>query len=77
MKKWPQIRDIGLFVGGIAGVVHETLFTHSDRPELLILFAAMMGLPAFLQPRENETTVIVRENEKPTPLPEPEPEEAK
>lgn len=49
--KWPFARDALLFLGGLAGVAHETLLSHSERPTLLILFAAMMGLPAFLQPR--------------------------
>ena len=44
---WPRVRDIALFVGGLAGVLHETLFTQVERPSLLIVFAAMMGLPAF------------------------------
>ncbi len=43
-------RNIVLFTGGLAGVGHETLLTHAERPTLLILFAAMMGLPAFLSP---------------------------
>lgn len=30
------------------GVAHETLIAHAERPTLLILFAAMLGLPAFL-----------------------------
>jgi hypothetical protein len=47
--KWPILRDVFLFFGGMSGVVHETLLARSERPTLLILFAAMMGLPAFLQ----------------------------
>lgn len=50
MKQWPILRDVVLFLGGLAGVLHETVFTASERPTLLILFAAMMGLPAFLRP---------------------------
>lgn len=42
-------RDGTLFVAGLAGVAYETLYTGGDRPTLLLLFAAMMGLPAFLQ----------------------------
>jgi hypothetical protein len=42
-----------LFLGGLAGVLHETLITAGERPSLLILFAAMMGLPAFLRTDEN------------------------
>jgi hypothetical protein len=49
--KWPFFRDLLLFFGGMGGVIHETILTHAERPTLLILFAAMMGLPAFLQPR--------------------------
>ena len=49
---WPTARDLTLFVGGLAGVIHETVFTDLERPALLILFAAMMGLPAFLRSDE-------------------------
>lgn len=38
-----------LFVSGLLGVAHETLVTHGERPSLLILFAAMMGLPLVLR----------------------------
>jgi hypothetical protein len=48
-NRWPIIRDIILFFGGVAGVAHETLAAAPERPTLLILFAAMMGLPAFLR----------------------------
>lgn len=44
-----QIRDLTLFVIGLGGVIHETVFTVLERPSLLVLFAAMMGLPAFLR----------------------------
>lgn len=45
-----QIRASALFVSGLAGVAYETLVTGADRPTLLILFAAMLGLPLFLKP---------------------------
>ena len=51
--RWATLRDIALFVGGFAGVVHEVLVTSGERPSLLVLFAAMMGLPAFLNGRKN------------------------
>ena len=41
-------RNTVLFVVGLAGVAHETLVTNADRPTLLLLFAAMIGLPAFI-----------------------------
>lgn len=54
MKQFPAIRDMLLFLGGLGGVFHETVLTHSERPTLLILFAAMMGLPAFLRSDESD-----------------------
>lgn len=50
MKK-PAIkiaRDTVLFVVGLLGVAHETLVANAERPTLLLLFAAMIGLPAFI-----------------------------
>lgn len=41
-------RDGTLFVIGILGIAHETLVSKTDRPSLLLLFAGMVGLPAFL-----------------------------
>lgn len=52
MNRWPLIRDISLFVAGLAGVAHETLVSHAERPTLLLLYAAMLGLPAFLRSDE-------------------------
>ena len=42
-------RDTILFVSVLAGVAYETFFENSDRPSLIILFAAMMGLPLYLR----------------------------
>lgn len=49
IPNWQNSRDIILFFGGLAGVFNETVLTATERPTLLILFAAMMGLPAFLR----------------------------
>lgn len=49
-----KYRDFALFIGGVAGVVHETVLVDTERPTLLILFAAMMGLPAFLRSDEKK-----------------------
>ena len=53
---WPPhvTRDGALFLAGLAGVAHETLFADTERPTLLILFAGMMGLPAFLRKDEQD-----------------------
>lgn len=48
-------RDGTLFFLGILGVAYETLVTNVERPALLILFAGMMGLPAFLQKDESDS----------------------
>lgn len=54
MTQWPSIRDILLFFGGLAGAFHETVLVTGavERPTLLILFGAMMGLPVFLRQDE-------------------------
>lgn len=51
MTDWPQLRDVLLFCGGMAGVAHETLVAQVERPTLLFLFGAMLGIPALLQAR--------------------------
>jgi hypothetical protein len=38
-----------LFGTGLLGIFHETVISPSSDPQLLLLFAAMCGLPAFIQ----------------------------
>lgn len=47
--KFRLTRDAVIFIVGLIGIIHEAFFTSGDRPTLLILFAAMIGLPAFLR----------------------------
>lgn len=47
-----QIRTACLFIGGLIGVAYVTLIDQTDRPTLLILFGAMLGLPLFLRTDE-------------------------
>ena len=47
-------RDSVLFVVGLAGIGYETLVQGGDRPTLLVLFGAMVGLPAFLRTDEKK-----------------------
>ncbi len=42
-------RDTILFTFGLLGIIYETLAQGGERPTLLILFAGMVGLPAFLK----------------------------
>lgn len=51
-QKWRLSRDTVLFLTGLAGIGFETLVEQGDRPTLLILFGAMVGLPAFLRSDE-------------------------
>jgi hypothetical protein len=44
-----QIRAAALFAGGLLGVAYVTVIDNTDRPTLLILFGAMLGLPLFLK----------------------------
>lgn len=49
--RWPTItRDTVLFVVGLGGIGHEAFVRTGDtRPEFLMLFAAMVGLPVALR----------------------------
>lgn len=47
--QFSTLRSAVLFVGGLAGIAYQTLATGTERPTLLILYGAMMGLPLFLQ----------------------------
>jgi hypothetical protein len=51
-KRLRITRDGVLFVIGVLGIAHETLIADADRPTLLLLFAGMVGLPAFLHKDE-------------------------
>jgi hypothetical protein len=48
-----NLRDGVLFVAGLLGVIHQTLIGPVE-PYLLVTFAAMMGLPAFLRSDEKK-----------------------
>lgn len=43
-----EIRTAGMFAIGALGIVHETVVRDAERPYLLGIFVALMGLPAFL-----------------------------
>lgn len=49
---WPLVRDVLLFLGGLAGTAHEVVVSSGERPVLLGFLAAMMGLPLFLRADE-------------------------
>ena len=51
-RKFRISRDTILFVVGLLGIAYVTLIDKVERPTLLILFAAMVGLPAFLRTDE-------------------------
>ena len=43
------LRDSIIFGVGIFGILYETIIEKVDRPTLVVLFAGMVGLPAFLR----------------------------
>jgi hypothetical protein len=53
-------RDMALFLLGAAAFIHELLRTGAERPQILILTAAMMGLPVII--RGDEKRQEVKEN---------------
>lgn len=63
-RRWRLSRDSVLFIAGLAGVVYETVITQGERPTLLLLFAAMVGLPAFLRDDESKQPVPPQPGER-------------
>jgi hypothetical protein len=53
MRFTQGVRDAILFAVGMSGIVFETVRFGAERPTLLILFGAMIGLPAFLRTDEH------------------------
>ena len=51
-------RDTILFGFGLSGIVYETILSHTDRPTLLVLFGACIGLPVFLRTDEKSTVKL-------------------
>lgn len=47
------LRSAVLFVVGIGGIIYEIVVEHGDKPTLLVLLGAMVGLPAFLSVDES------------------------
>jgi hypothetical protein len=74
-SRWPRFsRDAVLFTAGLAGIAHETLLANADRPTLLFVFAAMVGLPAFLHADERDKSPRPpAEDPDPPPKPKPKP----
>jgi hypothetical protein len=57
VNRWPLIRDIALFVIGLSGVTVLTVAWLKGRDpnaQLMLLFAAMCGVPAFLRSDERK-----------------------
>ncbi len=53
-RSLPRIsRDSILFFAGLSGIGWETFAQNAERPTLLIMFGAMVGLPAFLHADES------------------------
>lgn len=61
------VRDMALFVLGAIGFVHELISTGSERPQILILTAAMMGLPVIIRGDEKRQEAKPSENKETTP----------
>lgn len=70
-SKIPKVgRDTILFVGGLLGIFHETVIQETERSALLVLFATMVGLPAFLRSDEKkaEEPKAPKTSEPPEPV---------
>lgn len=67
MRRWKLrvTRNSLLFVVGLLGIAHQTLVEHIDRPALLAVFSAMMGLPLFLAKDEKKADAVTKDAAKP------------
>jgi hypothetical protein len=65
MSRLKVTRSAILFVVGLGGILYETLAEHADRPTLLLLFAAMVGLPAFLRVDEKKSAPPSAKDDEP------------
>jgi hypothetical protein len=81
---WPRItRDTVLFTAGLVLFVNEAVVRHGEeRIYFLMMYAGMMGLPAFFQKdersrqKDSETEGSSEEDEPPTPpAPPPKPKQ--
>lgn len=64
-------RDSILFAVGLLGIAYETILEGGDKPTLLILFGAMVGLPAFLRTDEKAKAAADTAETKPAIDPPP------
>lgn len=74
LRMWKRrrlTRDTFLFCFGVAGIIYETLAVHVDRPSLLFVFGACVGLPAFLHSDERGQPRPNPESDPPSPEPSP------
>lgn len=56
-------RDVILFLTGLGLIVNEAVLREGpERPTLLVLYAGMVGLPAFLR-RDEKTNAETRERD--------------
>lgn len=60
-------RDGGLYAMGLAGIAYEIVIDHTERPTLLILLGAMVGLPSILKLDEKRSAP----KEEPPPQEQP------
>ena len=51
------IRDLGIFILGAYGFIHELQRSGAERPQILIMSAAMMGLPLIIRGDEKRQEV--------------------
>lgn len=51
-QRWPFFREVALFLGGLLGILYETVLAPHPDPSLLLIFGAMLGLPIMLRKDE-------------------------
>jgi hypothetical protein len=54
VRNWQSLRDVILFFAGLMGVFNEAVLKAHADPQLLLLYGAMLGLPAILRSDERK-----------------------
>ena len=60
------VRDLGIFLLGAYGFIHELQRAGAERPQILIMSAAMMGLPLIIRGDEKRQEVKSNANKQET-----------
>lgn len=60
MRRYSNTINYVLFMPGAIGLIYQVFFSANNQPTLLMVFSAMVGVPAFLSAEASESRTIER-----------------